>query len=56
MALVLAAASESKAKRKLCLMLVLARAYGASIIWTAHNRYRHDKNSWPLLDRLAEMQ
>ena len=38
---------------KLCLLLALARSYGVSIVWTAHNLYPHDKNSWPLLDRLS---
>ena len=38
---------------KMCFLLGLARVRGASIIWTAHNLYPHDRNVWPLLDRLA---
>lgn len=38
---------------RFCLLLGLARAYGVSIVWTAHNLYPHDRNSLPFLDRLA---
>jgi glycosyltransferase involved in cell wall biosynthesis len=38
---------------KLCFLLLLAKFRGASIIWTSHNLYPHDKNSWPLIDTLA---
>ena len=38
---------------RLCFLFMLAKSYGASIIWTAHNLYPHDRNSWPVLDVFA---